>query len=106
MGHVKLFALIALCAVTCGCSTNVRTGSIDSSGLRFDHRTETLSGHKTALTVIGMTDAIGNGVSIDREAQAYANRFAKQSCPRGHEFYTDAPIASGGNERTFVFGCR
>ncbi len=109
MGHVKLLALIALCSVICGCSTNVRTGSIGNSGLRFEHRTETLSGRKTALTVIGTTDAIRDGVIIDREAQAYADRYAKQACPKGYEFYTDAPVISRSNERnerTFVFGCR
>ena len=109
MVYEKLLALIALCSVTCGCSTNVSTGSIGDSGLRFEHRTETLSGRKTALTVIGPTDATVNRTNIDREAQAYADRYAKQACPKGHEFYTDAPIASRRtehNERTFVFGCR
>ena len=74
--------------------------------LRFDHRTEKLSGYKTALTVIPATDVIDNRASIDREAQAYADRYANQACPKGHEFYTDAAIASRGNERTFVFGCK
>ena len=109
MGYAKSFALFVLCSVTCGCSANVSTGSIGDSGLRFEHRTETLSGYKTALTVIAAIDAMDNRTSIDREAQAYADRYAKQACPKGHEFYTDAPITSRRNERnerTFVFGCR
>ena len=101
MRCVKLLALVALCSVTCGCSTAGSTGN-----LRFDHRTEKLSGYKTALTVIPATDAADNRVSIDRDAQAYADRYAKQACPKGHEFYTDAAIPSRGNERTFVFGCK
>ena len=105
MGHAKFLAIIVLCAVACGCSTNARTGSIGSAGLRVEHRAEALGGHKTALTVIATTGALDSGADIDREAQAYADRYAKQACPRGHEFYTDSPIAKRGNERTFVFGC-
>ncbi len=109
MGYAKSFALFVLCSVTCGCSANVSTGSIGDAGLRFEHRTETLSGYKTALTVIAAIDATDNRTNIDREAQAYADRYAKQACPKGYEFYTDAPITSRRNERnerTFVFGCR
>ena len=106
MGYAGLLALIALCSVLCGCSTSGSTGSIGASGLGFAHRTETLSGHKTAITVTPMTDVIDPRVSIDRDAQAYADRHAKQACPKGHEFFTDAPIAGRGNERIFVFQCK
>jgi hypothetical protein len=104
MVYVKL-AFILLCSVICGCSTSDSTGSIGSSGIRFDHRAEALSGHKTALTVIATNDAPDSRVSVDREARAYADRYATRACPKGHEFYTDAPMPSAGNERTFVFGC-
>jgi hypothetical protein len=104
MDFAKIFALIALCSLTCACSTAGSTGS-----LSFDHRAEKLSGGKTALTVIVTTGILDNRVNVDIEAQAYADRYANQTCPKGYEFYTDAPITSRRterNERTFVFGCR
>ena len=104
MVYVKL-AFILLCSVSCGCSTSDSTASIGSSDIRFEHRAEALSGHKTALTVIATNDATDGRVSVDREARAYADRYATRACPKGHEFHTDAPMPSAGNERTFVFGC-
>ena len=108
MGYAKSFALFVLCSVTCGCSANVSTGSIGDSGLRFEHRTETLSGYKTALTVIAATDA-RTTEPIWTGRRRPTRSVAKQACPKGYEFYTDAPITSRRNERnerTFVFGCR
>jgi hypothetical protein len=102
----KALVLIAVSLVTHGCSTNAHTGSIGSAGLHFDHRIEKLRRYKTALTVVATSDVRDNRVNFDREAQAYADRYAKHACPKGHEFYTDAPITSRSNERTFVFGCK
>ena len=108
MGYAKLIAVIALSCITPGCSTNASPGSLGSPalGVRFEHRAERRSDGKSVLVVFPMTEIVDNRVHLDREAQAYAGRYANQACPKGHDFDGSAPIANRGNERTFVFRCR
>ena len=110
MDYAKLFQLLALGCVCVGCST-ANTGSISSQSpqgsVRFEHRTEARSDGKTVLIVVPTINFVGDRAVMDREAQAYADRYANQSCPKGHDFYGNAPLGSGrNNERTFVFKCR
>jgi len=107
---LKLIALVYTCFGIVSCSTDSETGTVSTSAikgsLRFEHRTEQRRDGKTKLTVIAASGIAQDAASLERAAQTYAESFANSTCPKGYDFYSDAPLQAQKSERVYVFQCK
>ena len=104
---LKLIALVATGLAVASCSADPKAGSVGSLSerIRFEHRTHERTDGKTALTVTPVSSLVRDQMVIARETQAYAEAFASRTCPKGHNFYAHAVLASRKGEQTYVFQC-
>ena len=104
------FITFAACFTIASCSTDPNTGNVSTSSTkgsqRFEHRLEKLPDGKTKLTLIPASSFAKDAISIEREAQIFAESFAISACPKGYDFYASGPLGSRKSELTYVFQCK
>ena len=107
---LKLIALVTTSFAIASCSTDPKTGNVDTGSINgtllFEHSTERRSDGKTKLTVVPVAGFGQDEAAIDGKAHAYAQSFAKSTCPKGYDFYANTPLTSRRNERSYVFQCK
>lgn len=108
--------LIVVAAIGLGladCSADPGAGAwrFASGTPRFEHTLEKLPSGRNRLIVNAVA---GPGQSEDfvaQQARGFAYDLAGSTCPKGYDFFADAPLESKGSaaarhQRTYVFQCR
>lgn len=107
---IMLGALVPGSLAIAGCSTGREVGNADTGSiygtLVFEHTAEKRPDGKTKLTVLPVAGFGQDEAAVDEKARAYAESVAKRACPKGTDFYADAPLKGRKAERTYVFKCK
>jgi hypothetical protein len=103
----------AACLGLTACSSGplVGAGRLASGTPNFAHTVEKLPSGRNRLVV---TVAAGPGQSqdfVNQQAVGFAYEYARTSCPKGYDFFADAPLETKGSiasryQRTYIFQCR